>query len=219
MSQSQILFSVKSDVDSVRSIFFSLSNEIKDKMLPFAVNQVGNKAFTFSVRKMSAVTGIPQKNLRHGSAGLKEGSKPIMTKRAGSVSIPKFEVKVRSRWLHISESYFNPVQNKTGVSTKYYNARRTFEHAFLAKGKNSQKKLAFLRTSQLTGEVGKRGKKLKKYKLKAVWAFNPAREFMKDRVADDIINTYAPMIPILYEKKLLQSISRRKMKLSSYKQK
>jgi hypothetical protein len=207
------IFSVQSDIESVQKTFASLGDNIKHKFLPFAINQVGSKAFTKSVRMTADIIGVPRKNLLHGSAGKAgDSSKPIMTKKQSKSKNLAFEIKVKSRWLHISEDYFNPIQTKAGVKSTYYNQRYTHKGSWLGKGKYSGKTLAYLPTGKTKMVQGKR-KMIKRSILKALWAFNPAREFMKARLSETILNEFAPQIKQRYEDKLNQYIAKHQGKM------
>jgi hypothetical protein len=207
------IFSIQSDIESVQKTFASLGNNVKHRFLPFAINQVGSKAFTKSVRMTTETLGVPKRNLLHGSSGTKgESSKPIMTKKQSQAKNLSFEIKVKSRWLHISEGYFKPLQTKAGVKSTYYNRRYTHKGSWLGKGKNSGKVLAYLPTGKTKMVQGKR-KMIKRSVLKALWAFNPAREFMKARLSETILNEFAPQIKTRYEDKLNQYIAKHQSKM------
>jgi hypothetical protein len=213
-------FSVQSDIESVNKFFQDIGDNVKRRALPQSLNQIGDKAFTQSVRTASGVLGIPQQNLRHGSAGKKgDSSKPMMTKKKGTVNALLYEIKVRSRWLHITETYFNPKQTKEGVESTYYGGmnslgggRYLHKGSFLGRGKNSGKILAYVPTGKFKMVQGKR-KMIKRAKLKALWAFNPAREFMTKGVGSTILKEFAPQIAKRYEEKLNQYIKDHKLRM------
>jgi len=209
------IFSIQSDIESVQKTFAQLGDNVKHRFLPFAINQVGSKAFNKSVRMTTETIGVPKRNLLHGSAGEKgDSSKPIMsTKKAQSKNL-SFEIKVKSRWLHVSESYFKPLQTKAGVKSTYYNKRYTHKGSWLGKGKNSGKLLAYIATKKTKMVQGKR-KMIKRPILKALWAFNPANEFMKARLSEAILNEFAPQIKDRYETKLNQYIAKHHGKMKN----
>lgn len=207
------LFSVQSDIESVQKTFEALGKNIAKSALPQAISQIGAKAFTKSVRMTSDTLGIPKRNLLHGSAGKAgESSKPIMSQKKATVRSLTHEIKVKSRWLHISEDYFKPIQTKVGVKSTYYNNRYTHKGSWLGYGKNSGKRLAYLPTGKFKMAQGKR-KMIKRAILKALWAFNPAREFMKARLSEAILNEFAPQIKTRYEDKLNQYIARHQSRM------
>jgi hypothetical protein len=217
------IFSVQSDIESVQKTFASLGDNIKHKFLPFAINQVGSKAFTKSVREASKFLGVPKNNLLHGSEGKAgDSSKPIMTKKQSQSKNLSFEIKVKSRWLHISEKYFNPKQNKGGVESIYHSnynsnphgSRLTYLDAFLGKAQNNEKQLAYLASRTKFKMVQGKRKMIKRPILKALWAFNPAREFIAKGVGDAILNEFAPQIKQRYEDKLNQYIAKHRGKMN-----
>jgi hypothetical protein len=214
--------SVQSDIASVQKSFKELGLQITKSALPQSLNQIGSKAFTKSVSVTSRFLGVPAKNLRHGSAGKAGGeSKPMMTTKKAQASNLRYEIKVKSRWLHLSEKYFKPKQNKGGVESIYhsnYNAnpsggRMTYLGAFIGKGKFSNKPLVYLASKTKFKMVQGKRKMIKRPILKALWAFNPAREFIAKGVGDAILNEFAPQIKKRYEDKLNQYIARHKSKM------
>lgn len=209
------LFSIQSDIESVQKSFADLGDNVKHRFLPHAINQIGSKAFTKSIRTASKEFGVPRRNLLHGSIGKKgESSKPMMRKKKAKSNNLSFEIKVKSRWLHVSESYFKPLQNKSGVKSTYYGKRYVHKGAFLAKGKNSGKTLAYIPTGRFKSVQGKR-KMVKRPILKALWAFNPAREFITKGIGGDMLTEFAPQIKDRYADKLNQYIAKQKLKMKT----
>lgn len=216
------IISIQSDIESVQRTFKELGLQITKSALPQSMNQIGSKAFTKSVQVTSRFLGVPPKNLRHGSAGKAgEQSKPMMTTKKAQSKNLSFEIKVKSRWLHLSETYFKPKKNKGGVESIYhsnYNAnpsgsRLTYLGAFIGKGQFSDKPLAYLASKTKSKMVQGKRKMIKRPILKALWAFNPAREFITKGVGDAILNEFAPQIPKRYEDKLNQYIAKHQSKM------
>lgn len=218
------LFSVQSDIESVQKTFALLGKNIAKSALPQAISQIGSKAFTKSVKVASAFLGVPRSNLLHGSIGKAgDASKPMMTQKKANAKSLSHEIKVKSRWLHLSEDYFKPKQNKGGVESIYhsnYNAnpsgsRLTYRGAFIGKGKNSNKTLVYLASKTKFKMVQGKRKMIKRPILKALWAFNPAREFIAKGISDAILNEFAPQIKTRYEDKLNQYIARHQSKMKT----
>lgn len=216
------IFSVQSDIESVQKTFASLGKNIAKSALPQAISQIGAKAFTKSVKVASNFLGVPRKNLLYGSAGQSGGqSKPMMSQKKANSKSLTHEIKVKSRWLHLSEDYFKPKQNKGGVESIYhsnYNAnpsgsRMTYLKAFIGKGKNSGKPLVYLASRTKFKMVQGKRKMIKRPLLKALWAFNPAREFIAKGISDAILKEFAPQIKTRYEDKLNQYIARHQSKM------
>lgn len=215
------IFSVQSDIESVQKSFALLGKKIANSALPQAISQIGSKAFTKSVREASKFLGIPRSNLLHGSSGKADASKPMMSQKKANPKSLSHEIKVKSRWLHLSESYFKPKQKTGGVESIYHSnynsnpngSRLTYLKAFIAKGKNSGKPLVYLASSTKFRMVQGKRKMIKRPSLKALWAFNPAREFIAKGIGDAILNEFAPQIKTRYEDKLNQYIARHKSKM------
>lgn len=215
------IFSVQSDIESVQKTFASLGKDIAKSALPQAISQIGAKAFTKSVKVASKFLGVPKQNLLYGSAGKSgESSKPIMSQKKANSKSLTHEIKVKSRWLHLSEDYFKPKKNKGGVESIYHSnynsnpsgSRLTYLGAFIGKAQNSGKKLVYKPTGKFKMVQGKR-KMIKRPILKALWAFNPAREFTAKGISDAILNEFAPQIKKRYEDKLNQYIARHQSKM------
>jgi hypothetical protein len=216
------IFSIQSDIESVQKTFKELGLQITKTALPQSMNQIGSKAFTKSVQVTSRFLGVPAKNLRHGSAGKSGGdSKPMMTTKKAQSKNLTFEIKVKSRWLHLSETYFKPKQNKGGVESIYHSnfnsnpsgGRMTYLGAFMGKAKNNDKTLAYLPSKTKFKMVQGKRKMIKRSVLKALWAFNPAREFITKGVGDAILNEFAPQIAKRYKDKLNQYIAKHQSKM------
>lgn len=186
--------SIKSDVEDVQNMFFALSRNNKDRFLRFSINQVGRKAFTETVKKMSKNLGIKQYVLR-GKAG-KGG---MMKRRLASDNNLQFSISTKSRHLFVSEEIFKPKWHRglKGVSAMYYGKRRTTKGSFLAAGKDSGKIIAFIRETK------------SRYPIRPVFAFNPAWEMMKEENSGHIQEKHIPEIPKVYYKKLDGFMSKR----------
>lgn len=215
------IFSVQSDIESVQKTFASLGKKISKSALPQALSQIGSKAFTKSVKVASDFLGIPLKNLKHGSSGSSGSGKPMMTQRKATAKNLTHEIKVKSRWLHLSENYFKAKQNKGGVESIYHSnyylnpqgSRLTYLNAFIGKAQNNDKKLVYLASKTKFKMVQGKRKMIKRPILKALWAFNPAREFITKGIADAIINEFAPQIKTRYENKLNQYMAKHQSKM------
>jgi hypothetical protein len=201
-------FSIASDVSQISDMYFSLSSGLKNKFLKYSVDQTGRKAKKEASAKMSSGLNIPQNVIKQ----------KLMKTKPPTISNPSYEISIRSRFLHVSEPYFNPQKIKIGVSAIYNNAEKNgegkkrykFKGAFFGKGKNSSKNIAFKRIKDSYYEVRGKTKMIKRQKIKPIFAFNPATEFHKARISDFIVNKYLPMIPDLFHRKLDQYMSKRK---------
>lgn len=87
-----------------------------------ALNHAGAKGFTQLKRTLSAVTGVKQSDLQHGSQGLSQNK----------AQTDKLEYDVVAKSSSTPLSYFSPRQTSSGVSASPWGQRKIFAHSFLA---------------------------------------------------------------------------------------
>lgn len=212
-SRGDIRVSVRADVKEISDMFFTLQQNMKDKFLKYSLNQVGAKAKTAIIRTFAKELSMPPGVVR----GIKARNRPMLTSKKSTDDNLSFEIGVNGLHLHISNYYFRPKEQKSGVSAAYYGRRHTFKGSFLGRGKQGEtfgtgKMIAWKRTNQFKNvQVKLKDGKTATYRrarLHALFAFNPVTEFEKARFSDEIIRVYSEQIPILFHRKLDQFMSR-----------
>lgn len=98
-----------------------LSLSQQERVIPRALNDVMDGAYTRIVRSVAKETGAQQKRVR-----------TVLAKKPAHASHPEAEIIARDRWMSLKD--FSPTQRKAGVSADPWHKRRTFPGTFIGPG-------------------------------------------------------------------------------------